>query len=288
MLQPALQTSPELDAGLAQLTVRLGSWVCGATLLATFPGRVMSGQVIARAGVPSAALKLATPPDEFSLLLVQAMPLKPAASYHFQLVVEPAQGEDIALFRRPPAWRCAGPWPADQEFPALVTKPPPTTTRLGPPPLPPPPPAPARRAVSPPSTEPPPPPQQLSLPPPLPSSASTEAVVDPAPHPAGETTDHLLIEAELMRPSQGVGIGFGAASAVGLVLLGACWAARRWRLRAGHHLLSGEDDGLFEEEEYPQLVPDALSTFDDEIASVAPSLVLRDLAERSARRKVID
>ena len=55
--------------------------------------------------------------------------------------------------------------------------------------------------------------------------------------------------------------GNGGKISDGLVLLGACRAARRWRLRAGHHLLSGEDDGLFEEEEYPQLVPDALSTF---------------------------
>lgn len=284
MLQPALQTSPELDAGLAQLTVRLASWMCGATLLATFPGRVMSGQVIARAGVPSAALKLAPPPDEFSLLLVQALPLKPATSYHFQLVVEPAQGEDIALFRRPPAWRCAGPWPADQEFPALVTKPPPTTTRPSPlplpPPPPPPPPAPAQHAMSPPS-----PPQQLSPPPPLPSSPQNEAVVDVVPHPAGQTD--RLIESEL-RSSPSMGVWPGAASAAGILLLGACWATRRWRLRAGHHPLSGEDEGLCEEEEYPQLVPDALSTFDDEIASVAPSLVLRDLAERSARRKVIE
>ena len=120
----------------------------------------------------------------------------------------------------------------------------------------------------------------------MPSSPQTAAVLDVVPRPADEPMDHLG-EAEA-RPSHSVGIGFGAASAVGMLLLCACWIARRWRLRGGHRLLSGKDDGFYEEETYPQLVPDALSTFDHEIASVAPSLVLRDLAERSARRKVTD
>ena len=92
MLQPALQGPPQLEAGLVHLAVALSSWVCGATLLATFPGRVRSGQVIARAGVHATSFRLLPAPNEHSLLLFQSKPLPTAASYRFQLLVEPAHG----------------------------------------------------------------------------------------------------------------------------------------------------------------------------------------------------